>query len=196
MKIVDVSVYQGVIDWSQAVKELDFAILRASVGLNVDKKYRTNAEKLEKLKFPYHAYHFIKALTVTEAKNEAAIFASATNTTNPLFYVIDAEYNKIKASFAKTVIEAFEAELKKAKTVLWNGPMGVFEKPAFANGTRKIAEILGTLNATTVIGGGDSVAAIEQMGCADKVSHVSTGGGACLEFLEGKTLPGIAVFSK
>ena len=93
-------------------------------------------------------------------------------------------------------IKAFEAELKKAKTVLWNGPMGVFEKPAFANGTRKIAEILGTLNATTVIGGGDSVAAIEQMGCADKVSHVSTGGGACLEFLEGKTLPGIAVFSK
>ncbi len=93
-------------------------------------------------------------------------------------------------------IKAFEAELKKAKTVLWNGPMGVFEKPAFANGTRKIAEILGTLNAITVIGGGDSVAAIEQMGCADKVSHVSTGGGACLEFLEGKTLPGIAVFSK
>lgn len=93
-------------------------------------------------------------------------------------------------------IKAFEAELKKAKTVLWNGPMGVFEKPAFANGTRKIAEILGTLDAITVIGGGDSVAAIEQMGCADKVSHVSTGGGACLEFLEGKTLPGIAVFSK
>ncbi len=93
-------------------------------------------------------------------------------------------------------IKAFETELKKAKTVLWNGPMGVFEKPAFANGTRKIAEILGTLDAITVIGGGDSVAAIEQMGCADKVSHVSTGGGACLEFLEGKTLPGIAVFSK
>ena len=93
-------------------------------------------------------------------------------------------------------IKAFEAELKTAKTVLWNGPMGVFEKEAFANGTRKIAEILGTLKAITVVGGGDSVAAIEQMGCADKVSHVSTGGGACLEFLEGKNLPGIAVFSK
>ncbi len=93
-------------------------------------------------------------------------------------------------------IKAFEAELKKAKTVLWNGPMGVFEKDAFANGTRKIAEFLGTLNAITVVGGGDSVAAIEQMGCANKVSHVSTGGGACLEFLEGKTLPGIEVFSK
>lgn len=93
-------------------------------------------------------------------------------------------------------IKAFEAELKTAKTVLWNGPMGVFEKENFANGTKKIAEILGALDATTVVGGGDSVAAIEQMGCADKVSHVSTGGGACLEFLEGKNLPGIAVFSK
>lgn len=115
MKIVDVSVYQGVIDWSQAVKELDFAILRASVGLNVDKKYRTNAGQLDKLKLPYHAYHFIKALTVAEAKNEAAVFASVTSTTNPLFYVIDAEYTKIKPSFAKTVIEAFEAELRRIK---------------------------------------------------------------------------------
>jgi GH25 family lysozyme M1 (1,4-beta-N-acetylmuramidase) len=115
MKIADVSVYQGTIDWTQAVKELDFVILRASVGLNVDKKYKANAAKLDELKCPYHAYHFIKALTVAEAKNEAAVFASATNTTNPLFYVIDAEYNQIKSSFAKTVIEAFEAELRKIK---------------------------------------------------------------------------------
>jgi len=93
-------------------------------------------------------------------------------------------------------IEAFSAELKKARTVLWNGPMGVFETRPFDIGTRKIAELLPTLNATTVVGGGDSVAAIEQMGAADKVSHVSTGGGACLEFLEGQVLPGIEIFSR
>ncbi len=93
-------------------------------------------------------------------------------------------------------IEVFSAELKKAKTVLWNGPMGVFETKPFDVGTRKIAEILADLDATTVVGGGDSVAAIEQMGAADKVSHVSTGGGACLEFLEGQVLPGIEIFSR
>lgn len=93
-------------------------------------------------------------------------------------------------------INAFAAELKNARTVLWNGPMGVFETKPFDVGTRKIAELLTQLKATTVVGGGDSVAAIEQMGAADKVSHVSTGGGACLEFLEGLVLPGIEIFSR
>ncbi|HNV68431.1 MAG TPA: phosphoglycerate kinase, partial [Candidatus Ozemobacteraceae bacterium] len=93
-------------------------------------------------------------------------------------------------------IELFAAELKKARTVLWNGPMGVFETKPFDAGTRKVAEALTTLKATTVVGGGDSVAAIEQMGAADKVSHVSTGGGACLEYLEGLVLPGIEIFSR
>ncbi|MGM0601456.1 MAG: phosphoglycerate kinase [Candidatus Rifleibacteriota bacterium] len=93
-------------------------------------------------------------------------------------------------------IKAFAAELKNCKTVLWNGPMGVFETPPFDVATRKIAELLAQIDATTVVGGGDSVAAVEQMGAADKVSHVSTGGGACLEFLEGKTLPGIEIFSR
>lgn len=104
--------------------------------------------------------------------------------------------NELGLDIGPKTIEAFAAELKKAKTVLWNGPMGVFEVKPFDVGTRKIAELLTGLNATTVVGGGDSVAAIEQMGAADKVSHVSTGGGACLEFLEGQVLPGIEIFSR
>jgi phosphoglycerate kinase len=93
-------------------------------------------------------------------------------------------------------VELFAAQLKNAKTVLWNGPMGVFETKPFDYGTREVAKVLTTLQATTVVGGGDSVAAIEQMGAADKVSHVSTGGGACLEYLEGLVLPGIEIFSR
>ena len=81
--------------------------------------------------------------------------------------------------------------LKDAKTVVWNGPMGVFEIPDYAEGTKAVAEALANIDATTIIGGGDSAAAVNQMGYGDKMSHISTGGGASLEFIEGKALPGV-----
>ena len=82
--------------------------------------------------------------------------------------------------------------VKNAKTVVWNGPMGVFENPTLAAGMIAVAKSLAETDATTIIGGGDSAAAVNQLGFGDKMSHISTGGGASLEFLEGKELPGVA----
>lgn len=93
-------------------------------------------------------------------------------------------------------VEIFTEALKSAKTIVWNGPMGVFENPKLAEGTFAIAKALASADAVTIVGGGDSVAAVKKLGFADKMTHVSTGGGASLEYLEGKELPGVAVIQE
>ena len=91
--------------------------------------------------------------------------------------------------------ELFAAEIKNAKTVIWNGPMGVFDFPEFAKGTEAVAKACAECGGTTIIGGGDSASAVKKLGYADKMTHISTGGGASLEFLEGKVLPGVAALN-
>ena len=106
------------------------------------------------------------------------------------------EYTQIPAEWegfdiGPKKIEMFSEELKNAKKVVWNGPLGLFEFDQFAIGTNEISKVLSEIEATTIIGGGDSAAAVRKAGLQDKMTHISTGGGASLEFLEGKKLPGI-----
>ena len=93
-------------------------------------------------------------------------------------------------------IEEYKDCIKRAKTIFWNGPMGVFEIESFARGTMEIARAVAAANAYTVIGGGDSLAAVKKAGVKEKIDHLSTGGGASLEFLEGRVLPGIAALQR
>jgi phosphoglycerate kinase len=118
---------------------------------------------------------------------------------NPIDAEVDSEVHanedmpsdQLAGDIGPKTAELYANEVKAAKTVVWNGPMGVFENPTLSKGTLKVAEVLADADATTIIGGGDSAAAVNQMGFADKMSHISTGGGASLEFLEGKELPGV-----
>ena len=91
--------------------------------------------------------------------------------------------------------KAYAEALKDAKTVVWNGPMGVFEMDVFAKGTEAVAKAVAASGAKSIVGGGDSIAALEKLGLAREITHISTGGGASLEFLEGKVLPGVAALA-
>ena len=120
-------------------------------------------------------------------------------------FAADAEYMTVAANaipagwqgldIGEKTRELFAAEIKNAKTVIWNGPMGVFEFPEFAKGTEAVAKACAECGGTTIIGGGDSASAVKKLGYADKMTHISTGGGASLEFLEGKVLPGVAALN-
>ncbi|MDO4459880.1 MAG: phosphoglycerate kinase [Clostridia bacterium] len=130
--------------------------------------------------------------------------AVAADFPNPIDAPIDVDYvpsdeipaDKEGLDIGPKTRELFAEAAKTAKTVVWNGPMGVFENPTLAAGTIAVAQALAETEATTIIGGGDSAAAVMQLGFADKMSHISTGGGASLEYLEGKVLPGVAVIAE
>ncbi len=128
----------------------------------------------------------VDAVVADAFDNDAKTKVAAPNEVAPGWRILD---------IGPKTAQTFESALSGAKTVVWNGPMGVFEMPSFAKGTLAVAELLAKLDAMVIVGGGDSVRALRESGLADKMSHVSTGGGASLEFLEGKTLPGVAALA-
>src|SRR5262249_15443613 len=104
--------------------------------------------------------------------------------------------DRVGVDIGPATLKGYTAAIVGAKTVVWNGPMGVFEVDAFATGTTEIARVVASTGGTAIVGGGDSMAALKKAGVADKITHVSTGGGASLEFLAGRTLPGIAALTE
>jgi len=126
----------------------------------------------------------VDVVVTTDLKGSAAPRICAVEEVGPDEMIVD---------IGPRTMDAFKAEINQAGTVLWNGPMGIFEDSRFAAGTLSVARAMADSRATTVVGGGESVQAVEQAGLADKLTHVSTGGGASLEFIEGKVLPGVAV---
>lgn len=118
------------------------------------------------------------------------------NSPNAIYPVDSIPDNIIGLDIGPETIRLFSEEIKKAKTVIWNGPMGAFEMPNFAAGTNEIAKVLADSDCLSIVGGGDSVTAVNQAGVSDRITYISTGGGAFLEVLEGKTLPGIAALDK
>ena len=104
--------------------------------------------------------------------------------------------DRLGVDIGPATIEAYTGFIAEAKTVIWNGPMGIFEIEAFAGGTNAVADAVARVQGTTIIGGGDSIAAVKKAGIADRITHISTGGGASLEFLGGRTLPGVAALSE
>ena len=148
--------------------------------LDYCKEMMEKAEKLgKKLLLP------VDSVTIAEFPIDAPVETE-------VYGVADMPADREGCDIGPKTAQMYADAVKTAKTVVWNGPMGVFENPTLAAGTIAVAKALAETDATTIIGGGDSAAAVNQLGFADKMSHISTGGGASLEFLEGKTLPGVA----
>ncbi len=126
----------------------------------------------------------VDVVVAKEIKAEAKTKVVSITDISPDSYIVD---------IGPQTIELFSNELRKCHTIMWNGPMGIYEIPQFAQGTRSLAKLLSTVNATTIIGGGSSAEIVQEMRLANKMTHVSTGGGASLRFLEGATLPGVEI---